>query len=317
MNILISESDDYNPKALEVYRRLGNVTARNCNRETLIKLIPDVNILVIRLGILIDKEILNTAKNLQVIISPTTGLNHIDVLTAKQRNIKIINLSGNESFMKTIPATAELTWGLILCLTRNIPAAIEHTKNGYWQRDFFKGVDCAGKSIGIIGFGRIGKILSNYAHAFNMNVYAYDTNIKCCSSNVSFSPLSDVLKNSDIVTVHIPGTSDNDHYIDRSFFSMMKYNSYFINTSRGNVVNENDLLHYLENGHIRGAAIDVLTDEITTDKTWLETNQLIKYSRTHNNLLITPHIGGCTIDSMHATEYYVAQKFHHYLGDNN
>ena len=174
--ILLTERDQFTSQFKEKLTELGLVTEIGSTREELLLNIHDKEILIVALADKVDKEVLSKAQNLKIIVSPTTGLDHIDEKFAQERNIKIISLRGEIEFLKNVTATAELTWGLILSLTRKIPAAVAHVASGGWNRYDFKGIELKGKTLGIIGYGRLGKIVAEYAKAFRMKVLTYDIN---------------------------------------------------------------------------------------------------------------------------------------------
>ena len=246
MKILISEPDGYSKAALDIYRSIGEVSAdRKLNRKELLEAVADVDILVIRLGHKIDREILGAAKNLKIIACPTTGLDHIDLEAAKEKGVKIVSLKGETEFLNNVTATAELSWGLLLSLIRKIPAAFGSVKAGWWDRDSFKGIELRDKTLGIIGCGRLGKMMVRYGNAFFMNVLAHDPYInqeEIEKNGAEPVTPGGLLKNSDFVSVHVPLNGDTEKFFGAKEFSQMKDGAYLINTSRGAVVDEAALL---------------------------------------------------------------------------
>jgi D-3-phosphoglycerate dehydrogenase / 2-oxoglutarate reductase len=309
--ILLSESKDFSPIATKILSEIGDVFLEDLSKTELIDAIESVDILWVRIRHHIDEAVFKKAKNLKYIVSPTTGLNHIDIEAANQNGVKILSLKGEFEYLKNIRATAEHTIGLILALLRNIPEASKHTAGGLWCRDLFKGSELYGKTIGLIGFGRIGKIVAKYLMAFDLTVLATDT--KCIEgdlSHVKFVTFPEILAKSDILSIHIDLNQESIGLFGKDTFSQMKKGALLINTSRGEVIQESCLLDALENKKLAGAALDVLCDEhlgITKD------NPLILYSRCYDNLLITPHIGGCTQESMESTEIFMAKKLQYFL----
>lgn len=244
----------------------------------------------------IDKDVLENAKNLKFIGSASTGTNHIDKVFCEKNGICVVCLKGSGD-TKQIVASSEFTFGLMMAVVRQIPQSFKNTMAGRWREDedMFRGHELREKTLGIIGYGRIGSNNAKYAKAFGMKVLAYDpyvtindTDIAQCSNPHS------VLENSDIVMicVHL-----NDHtvgMVDNSWFKRMKDGAFFINTSRGEIVNENALIKNLESGKIAAAGVDVISNEFVGHK---NNHELIKYARDHSNLIITPHIAGLTYDS--------------------
>lgn len=311
MKILIVEPDGYSPKALEIYRGLGEVLAeKKLNREELLAAVPDADVLVIRLGHKIDREVLGAAKNLKIIACPTTGLDHIDLEAAKEKGVVVVSLKGETEFLNTVTATAELSWGLLLSLVRNIPAAFESVKSGLWDRDSFKGAELRSKTLGVIGCGRLGKMCVQYGNAFFMNVLAHDPHINQSEIEkigVESATMEELLRASDFVSVHVPLNESTENLIGKKEFGRMKDGAYIINTSRGKIIDEAALLAALQSGRLAGAAIDVMAEEDAGGQ-FLKNNPLLEYAKTHRNLIIVPHIGGATHDSMRKTEDFIAEK---------
>jgi D-3-phosphoglycerate dehydrogenase len=197
---------------------------------------------------------------------------------------------------------------LILALARNLPWAFDHVRKGGWDRDQFRGRQLLGKTLGLIGFGRLGKIVAKYAKAFGQNVIAHDPYVPpkvFKRLGVKRVDLKSLLKNSDIVSLHAAHTPETDKLLKEEHFRLMKPAAYFVNTARGEIIDENSLLKALQNKWIAGAALDVMTAE-RGDASHLRNNPLLRYSVTHNNLLIVPHLGGATFEAMQITEDFVA-----------
>ena len=317
IKILNSESKDYSQEAYSVLLSLGSVQQSNLNRKSLLELIPEYDVLIVRLGNYIDKEIIDTATNLKAIITATTGLNHIDVKYANQKNVEIISLQGEYEFLKNISATSEHTIGLLLSLLRNIPSASNSVKDSIWDRNLYKGKEISGKIFGILGYGRIGVKVARYAKAFGAKVIVHD--VKKITSEeegiVVVDTLDELLKNCDILSIHVPFNESTSNLIDKYKIDKMQKTSIIINTSRGEIINETDLLTALESSRISGAALDVLADEhINPIK---QSHPLIEYAKNHDNLIITPHIGGATYESMHKTEIFMAEKLSEWMKSMN
>jgi phosphoglycerate dehydrogenase-like enzyme/CMP-N-acetylneuraminic acid synthetase len=254
----------------------------------------------------IDKKLLEKFSNLEILITPSTGSNHIDHEYCKNK-IKIFSLKNNR-YIKQIKASSEYTFAMLLTAARKIPTAIDYVKKGYWRNieDKLRSFEFKGKTLGIIGFGRIGQNLYKYSKAFELNVIAYDPFIKNYkkSQNLKFaSNLKTLCNKSDIICVCVNLNYETKNLINENIFKQMKKGVIFINSSRGEVVNEIDLLKYLKNKKISTAFLDVLSNENDQD---FEKNKLIKYSIKNNNLYISPHIAGLTYQSeIKAFEYSI------------
>jgi len=262
-----------------------------------------------RLGLMLDENILKGQAGLLAVVTPTTGLNHIDVSYCKRNGVAVISLQGESDFLASVKSTAEHCWSLILMLARNMRGATEDVLAGNWRRGPFLAYELEGKTLGVIGYGRLGKIVTSYAKCFGMKVVAYDCDEKVFDSNVSKATLSHLLQTSDILTLHIPSNPETKHFMDRQKFSKMKVGSIFINTSRGEVVEESALLDSLGNGKIKCAAVDVLDGDSAWNIKTPMNHPLIAYAQNNKNLLITPHMGGYGRESIQKTRSFITDKF--------
>ncbi|MDB2648005.1 NAD(P)-binding domain-containing protein [Flavobacteriaceae bacterium] len=263
------------------------------------KHLNSVEILIVRLKNKINADLISCFKNLKIVISATTGLNHIDLQILKSKKIQLISLKGHENFLKQIPSTAELTFSLILNLMKNVTQSIESVKSGNWNRENFKGFQLFNKKIGIIGLGRIGTMVARYAKAFGMKIFYYDPYVE----NNSFNKVDNVLElvsKVDIITIHIDYNVNNKKFIDKNIISHFKNDIYIINTSRGEIWDEKEIVKMLKKGIIKGLAVDVLSDEtgdLKANPIWNE--------RFNPKVLLTPHIGGASFDAMWQCELFV------------
>ncbi len=305
--ILVAEPRGFSHAAAEMLHGLAKVVFAEFDRTALLRAVAEADVLWVRLAHRIDAEVMNAAPRLQVIVTPTTGLNHIDLEEARHRGIKVLSLKGETEFLKDVRATAELTIALILSLLRRIPAATVHVASGGWDRDVLRGRELRGKTAGVVGYGRLGRIVAQYLRAFNMRVLATDPNRDeaVLKGEVHQVELPELLRESDIVTLHVNLSEETRKFFGGEQFGAMKPGAWFINTARGELVDEEAVLDALRSGRLAGAALDVLSDERASG---MGHHPLVAYAREHKNLLITPHIGGCTRESMEKTELFLAQK---------
>lgn len=303
MKILITEPEYYPREYIKPLEEIGEVIAKRLSYEELLKEIKDVDALIVRVETKVDKKILDNADKLKVIASMTTGLNHIDIKEAEVHGIKIISLPGYAT-----NSTAEYTMSLILSLIRRVPWAFDHMKSEKWERHRFLGTELFGKTLGVIGFGRIGSRVGKYANAFGMKVIFYDpyldkNMLKGVEAKQVFS-LDDILENSDVITIHTFLSKETNKMIKKEQFVRMKKNAIIVNASRGMIIDESDLVEALENGMISGAALDVYEEEPLPPS-----HELVNYARSHENLIITPHIAGSTKESIEMAAKFVCDKF--------
>lgn len=292
---------NYSPSAIALYKKLGYVYFEK-------KYLKKADILVVRLAVNVDKKMIDSAPNLKVIATSTTGLNHINMDYAARKGIKVISLRGHTGFLKSIPSTAEETMALILALSRRLPWAFDYVKKGGWDSAAWSGHQLFGKTLGILGFGRLGTLVAKYAKAFGMRVVAHDPYISqkmMDSRGVKKVDMPKLLKTSDILSLHVLLTKDAYNLIKERHLRMMRPSAFLINTARAELIEKRALYKALKNKWIAGAAIDVLRDE-QPDGSHLKKDPLWKYAQANQNLIILPHIGGATIEAMHTTQDFVA-----------
>ena len=304
MQILIVESDGYSPRALDTYARLGPVWFEKIREEDRSR----VSVLVVRLAHCLDKKYLSKFSELKAIATPTTGLTHIDIEDCHRRNIRIFSLADCRQAIEKVTSTSELTVGLIIALLRNIPKAhLDVVDNRRWCRDRYRSRQLSCLTLGLVGLGRIGGHLAGYAQAFGMHVLGFDPYqplSRFQELGVEQASLPALLRASDIVSIHANLREDNFAMLGSEEISCMRQNALLINTSRGALVDENASAKALRAGRLGGVAVDVLTDE-HGDLSWND-SPLVAAARDGCNVIITPHIGGCTSDAMHITEECLA-----------
>ena len=278
----------------------------NSKKETLAK-IKYSDIYIATAYFRLDKNILDKAKNLKIIFSPATGKDHLDLDEIKKRKIKLYHIAKETRLLRRFTATSELVFGLILILYRSLIKNTIAAKRGHWIRSKYIGWQLFGKTIGIIGLGRLGTITSKIAMGFSMNVLAYDIDKSIKVKGVKNVSLKYLLKNSDIISIHIHLNSKNENFIEKNKISMMKHDAILINTSRGKIINELDLLNFLKKRKNFKAALDVIDGEWLPERD-LKKHKLIKYSKINQNLLIVPHIGGSTEESIYGARAFQVKQ---------
>jgi D-3-phosphoglycerate dehydrogenase / 2-oxoglutarate reductase len=305
--ILISESDGFSARAVQLLEQVGEIVAADLDRRGLLSAVEEADVLWVRLRHRIDAEVMAAARSLKVIVTATTGLNHIDLEEAQRRHIQVLSLREEVEFLKDIRATAEHTLGLMLALLRHVPAAITHVRAGGWDRNLFKGRELHGKTVGIVGYGRLGRIVAHYLKAFDTHLLAADPHIeaRAVAPGVTLVPLAQLVREADLVTLHVNLCEETRGFFGRKQFAAMKKGAWFINTSRGELVDESALLDAIRAGRLAGAALDVLCDEHSDG---MQDHPLVEYAREHEHVILTPHIGGCTFESMDKTELFLAER---------
>lgn len=282
-NLRVLITDPIDEEGIALIKKVGEVDyLPNIPRSDLIEKIKDYDILVVRSGTNVDEEVINSGTRLKMIARVGVGVDNVDVDAATRRGIVVINSPDASSI-----SVAEHSFGLMLALARKIVQSNISLKEGKWDRKKFMGTELHGKTLGIIGLGRIGSQVAIRAKAFGMKVIAYDPYISEAAikeMDVKLVDLETLLKTSDVISIHVPLTNSTRDMIDEKELKMMKNTALLINCARGGIVNEKALYKALKEGWIAGAALDVFSTEPPRD------NPLL----TLENLISTPHLGAST-----------------------
>lgn len=306
-SILIAEKE-FSPSAKKILGKAGQVLDYD-STEGFLRDLPRADAVVTGLEIKFNKTVLDKAPRLKLIGSRTTQLRYLDLDECRKRGIKIVNIKTRSPVLKKTYSTAEEAIALTLALLRNIPWAFEAIKKGAWERKKYGGHELMGKIIGLIGLGRLGKMVANYSRVFGMKVLAFDPyvdSIEIKKHQARKVGLDYLLKNSDIVSLHSVYNESTRGFIKERHFELMKKNAVFINTARGEITDELALLKALKNNWIAGAALDTLAGE-APDGSHLIDNPLVNYAREHQNLIIVPHLGGATREATERTQKYISE----------
>ncbi len=272
-------------------------------REELLEVIAGYQALIVRSKLLIDKEVIDRAVNLKVIGRIGAGMDAIDVDYAEKKRIACINSpEGNRD------AVGEHCLGLLLALFNKICIADMQVRQGLWLREENRGLEIKGKTIGIIGYGNMGRSFAQRLSGFDCKVIAYDKYKTNYSDEYAEEcSLSTLFNESDILSFHTPLTEETKYMFNKSFIQNFKKPFYLLNTSRGKVVNTKDLLEALNEGKILGAGLDVLEFEAFSNELQNTPSELQDlFSR--NNVVLTPHVAGWSVESNYKLSYFLAKK---------
>ncbi|AEX84990.1 phosphoglycerate dehydrogenase-like oxidoreductase [Marinitoga piezophila KA3] len=264
----------------------AKITIEHFEKDELIEKVKDFDVLVVRSATKATKEVIENGTNLKLIARAGMGLDNVDLEAAKEKGIKVINTPGANSL-----SVAELVVGYMLSVYRHLVTGTVTLREGKWEKKKLKGFELTGKTLGIVGFGNIGKLVRKLVTGFDMEVLVFDVfeipEEVQKEYNVKQVSLEELIKNSDIITLHVPLTEKTRHLISEKEFEMMKDNVVIINAARGGVVDEEALLKYLENGKVLGAGLDVFETEPPTSEIQMK---LLN----HPMVVATPHIGATT-----------------------
>ena len=258
--------------------------------------IPVYDALIIRSATQVTAAVLEAATNLKVVARAGIGLDNVDVEAATRRGVMVVNAP-----QSNIISAAEQTLALMLAQARNIPQADRSLKSGTWERSKWEGVELAGKTMGLIGLGRVGTLVAQRAAGFGMRVIGYDPYVsaeRAKEMGVDAMPsLEALLVQSDFVSIHLPRTAETEGLLGAHELSLMKPGARLINTARGGIVDEDALAKALEGGHLGGAALDVFAEEPTTDSPLFA----------RDDVVVTPHLGASTREAQDKAGTTVAE----------
>lgn len=274
-------------------------------REQLIKGIRNADAYMCSLRIRVDAEILDACERLRLVATNSTGTDHLDLALLEARQIEVISIKEERELLRNLTSTAELAFALMLTCVRHLPECFSASRDGRWERQRLAGRELKGKTVGIIGLGRLGSMMAEYARAFRMTIIAHDPAPSCPQPEVRLVGLDDLLRESDIITLHVHLNERTRMMIGPREMALMKPGVCLINTSRGGLIDEAALIREMESGRIVAAGLDVIDGEWNEDK---YNHQLIAYSRRNPHLYITPHVGGTSREAVRQTVRHVFGK---------
>jgi|TARA_X000000950_G_C13881502_1_gene647063 D-3-phosphoglycerate dehydrogenase len=299
-------ADSVSSAVSEVFDKNGIAydTKIGLSEDELATEITEYSGLIVRSAVTVTEKIINSASNLKVIGRPGVGVDNVDLKAATNNGIVVMNTP-----LGNVQATAELTFGIMHSLMRKISNANQSMHQKKWEKKKFIGNEMYGKTIGIIGFGNIGKKVSQIAHAYGMNVLVYSASISPEDEkkfNVTNQSIDDILEGADIITFHNKLSENSKYLINSNAITKMKKNAIIINCARGGLVNEKDIKEALEKGNIAGYGCDVYENEPEQDSIFSSID----------NVVMTPHIGASTIEAQEKVAYQIAEQIVEFLKNN-
>jgi D-3-phosphoglycerate dehydrogenase len=258
----------------------------------------------------VDDSLLRKLSNLRFVVVPTTGTSHLDRMVMHDRNIQIISLRDPGSPIHSFTSTSEVFLWLLISMLRKANLAAKEVSAGTWNRNNFIGTNIAGKKIGIVGLGRLGRQVANLCRALGMIVIGYDIDKESkFSENLTFADnLEELIAKAEIISIHVDDREENKNLINDTFL-LQCHGTLLVNTSRGFITDESAVVRALKNGNLCGYATDVLFDEGATGN-WLHRNPIWQAMTSEElNVVITPHIGGATQENIYQSERFVIERF--------
>lgn len=280
MKILICDKLD--SFAIQELNKMGtclDISTDENKRKMLLEQIPDADLVFIRSATSIDKEVIDAGVNLKIIARCGVGLDNVDIIEATKRGIHVTN-----SPEANIVSVAELTVGLIIASARNLIKGNNSLKQKKWDRSALTGIELYEKTLGFVGFGRVARLVASRMQSFGMKIVFFDPYIDESTQNETKLELDELLQQSDVVSLHVVKNKETINLISKEKLSLMKQDSIIINTSRGGVVDESEVLRLVDNGKLFSAALDVYEQEPPE-----YTKQL-----TESDSITLPHLGAST-----------------------
>ena len=305
MRVLLTEPENWSSEGIAALGALGDLRARSVSGEELARELPRTDVLCIRLRTRVDRKLLTPVSCLKVVVTPTTGLDHLDLTALEDQRIDIISLKGEREFLERVTATAEHAFALLLAVSRRLPAAHASAVSGRWAQAGFRGRTLAGKRLGIVGFGRLGSMMARMGSGFGMRVHVYDPFQSVSSEYVACQSIGDLASVSDVLSIHALLNAGTRNLVDREVFARLPQGAVLINTARGAIVDEDALLEALRTGQLAGAGLDVLCDEHRIGR---DENKVLEYARDHPHVVVTPHISGQTVESVRDADLFIVDQ---------
>lgn len=301
----------------EILEASGNVTyMEDPNFSDVIEIISQFDVIFTnpnKSKVFIGEELLRIGTNLKLIVTASTGTNHIDMGIAKKMGIEIISLTKEKNITEKISSTAELAFGLTLNSLRNIYISHKNALRGEWDYTQYIGRQMNALTVGVIGYGRLGRMYANFCKAFGSKIIAYDPHKKIEDKDIKqVKSINELLNISDVISFHVHVSPETTNMADKKIFSQMKSNVLIVNTARGEIINEKDLVDFLKKNPDARVATDVLANEIKGRKDSL----LFNYALESESVIITQHIGGMTTEAQEIAYNHVAKKLKSYTEAN-
>jgi D-3-phosphoglycerate dehydrogenase len=282
---------------IELLRRRHEVDVRGkLTQDELLAAVRDVDALVVRSATRVTAEVLAAAPRLKVVGRAGIGLDNVDVAAATKQGVMVVNAP-----QSNVVSAAEHTIALLLAQARNIPQAHATLRGGRWERSRFTGAELYGKTLGVVGLGRVGTLVAHRLHAFGMRIVAYDPYVsheRAAQMDIELLPLDEVLRRADFVTIHLPKTPETVGLLGAERLALMRPGARLVNTARGGIVDEAALAKAVESGHIAGAALDVFAEEPTTASPLFEVDDVV----------VTPHLGASTAEAQDKAGITIAEQ---------
>ncbi len=313
MKVLVGFSQEEYPN-VETFRSIGDCTFIRYDRAYLLDHIAEYDFFVPNLFDEVDTSIISKDSKLKVLATPSTGKDHLDVEAILAAGIHFISLNDDRAFIDEISSTAEMSWMLTLACMRNIRGLFDRVQvDKNWVNTDIRGYELKGKVLGIIGYGRLGKMVARYGQAFGMRVHAYDIDESQYDDVVKSVDFNTLCSESDVISLHAKLNPGSENIIDEKAVGLMKEGVVIVNTARGGMIDSNAIMQGLDANKIRAVGLDVCNDEYEAAE--LPRDPLVERSFVDKRIIVTPHAGGSTLDAHGKVFGKVAELIKKYMNE--
>ena len=318
IRILVTEAEAYSQSTRECFLNSWDVTfAEIYDQDQLIKVCSEslYDVIFAKLGLVFDKRIFELQTEMTVLVTPTTGLNHIVISEAEFYGVKVLSLLGEVEFLSTVTSTAEHVWALLLAINRSLISAVSRVAKGEWKRQELDVHELSGSSLGIIGMGRLGRMVARFGLAFQMEVVGCDPHVSPESfpTDCKKVDLMELLVLSEYVVMLASYKPGDRPILGWAEFSKLRSGAVLINVSRGELIDEQALLCALVNGRLRGFGADVLVGDSSWGSSDIFHSEVVECSKFDNRIIVTPHMGGYATEALEKTRKFMVAKLAQYL----
>ena len=295
------------PEVYDSLTGLAELDVRLPDRSYLIEHIGEYDAFLATLYVPFDREIVERAARgrLRLVYTPSTGTDHLDLDAMAAHGIEMRCIKTEYELLDGITATAELAVALMLAAARRIPSAANAASRGHWARDLYRGIQLSGKTLGVLGVGRLGRMMVEYGRGLRMQVIGCDPDPLRPIPDLEYLEFNDFAARADVISIHMHLNAKTEHFINAERLAVMKDGVIIVNTSRGRIIDESALAAAIENGKVGGLGADVIDGEWRDD---LVDHRIIALSRERDTVVVVPHLGGVTIESQTMAHKFVVDQ---------
>lgn len=322
LRILVTEAEAYTKATRECFLASWDITfAEIYDQHQLIKICSEASydIIFAKLGLVFDSSIFDLQPDLKILVTPTTGLNHIVLPDAQSYGIKILSLRGEAAFLSSVTSTAEHAWTLLLAINRSLMSAGSRVSSGLWKRQELEVHELSGSRLGLIGMGRLGRMVVRYGLAFQMEVVGYDPHVasEMFPAGCRKVDLQELLTSSEYLVMLASYNPGDQPILGKSEFNSLRLGAVLVNVARGELIDEQALVDALDDCKIRAFGADVLVGDSSWGSNELIGSEIVKRSKSDSRIIVTPHMGGYAREAIDKTRKFMVGQLLQHLESSN